>query len=157
MLRPASCWWLKRAAATPTCAAARSRWAVWICSLTTARSTTCSCGCSPPGQAFRVVADEEVLDRFYDGRLMRRLLTYVRPYWATVAAAGVLLALAAGLQVIGPLLTRTAVDRYMAPVPGAAPTALDLWLPQDRWSGLVVISTTYFVVLLLTGVCDFAQ
>src|SRR5262245_65253235 len=147
MLRPASCWWLKRAAATPTCAAARSPWAVWICSPTTARSTTCSCSCSHPRLAFRVTTDEEVLDRFYDGGLMRRLLTYVRPYWATVAAAGVLLALAAGLQVFGPLLTKAAVDRYMAPVPAAAPTALDHWLPRD--TGSVLVGSALACVALL--------
>ena len=101
--------------------------------------------------------DEEVLDRFYDGRLMRRLLTYMRPYWVSVTAAGVLLSAAAGLQVIGPLLTKTAVDRYMAPVTGLGASRVDQWLPQDRWSGLAVISAAYLAVLALIGICDFAQ
>src|SRR5262245_53781839 len=57
MLRPASYWWLKRAAATPTCAAARSRWAVRICSPTTALSTTCSCGFSPRRLALRATTE----------------------------------------------------------------------------------------------------
>src|SRR5262245_63122551 len=88
---------------------------------------------------------------------MRRLLTYMRPYWVSVTAAGLLLSAAAGLQVIGPLLTKTAVDRYMAPAPGLAASRVDQWLPQDRWSGLAVISAAYLAVLALIGVCDFAQ
>ena len=32
------------------------------------------------------VHDEEILGKAYDARLMRRLLTYLRPYWRQVAA-----------------------------------------------------------------------
>jgi ABC-type multidrug transport system fused ATPase/permease subunit len=59
--------------------------------------------------------EEEVLGKAYDGRLMRRLLTYVRPYKLPVFAALVLLLFNAALQVIGPLLTALAIDRYLAP------------------------------------------
>ena len=31
--------------------------------------------------------DDEVLGKAYDARLMRRLLTYLRPYWREVAVA----------------------------------------------------------------------
>jgi ATP-binding cassette subfamily B protein len=104
-----------------------------------------------------IVHDEEVLGRFYDGRLMRRLLTYLRPYKLQVTVAGILLAIVSLLQVVGPLLTKLAVDRYMAPVPGQGGGFIDRWLPHERWTGLAVVSVLYLVVLLLTGLFDVAQ
>ncbi|MEJ7810209.1 MAG: ABC transporter ATP-binding protein [Gemmatimonadaceae bacterium] len=54
--------------------------------------------------------EEEALGRAYDRRLMARLLTYLRPYiWLVVAAVGALFA-EAGLQLVGPLLTRHVID-----------------------------------------------
>jgi ATP-binding cassette subfamily B protein len=103
------------------------------------------------------LVDEEVLDRFYDGRLMRRLITYLRPYRAIVLGGIVFLGASALLQVIGPLLTKLAVDRYMAPVPGLQATIFDRWLPQDRWTGIAFVSGVYLAVLILTGLCDFAH
>jgi ATP-binding cassette, subfamily B, multidrug efflux pump len=101
--------------------------------------------------------DEEVLGRFYDGRLMRRLLTYLRPYWAAVFLAGVLLSVVSLLQVVGPWLTRIAVDRYMAPVPGLQATGVDRWFPHDRWTGIGVVSMAYLGVLGLIACFDFTQ
>jgi ATP-binding cassette subfamily B protein len=42
---------------------------------------------------------------------MRRLLGYLRPYWLQVAAAIAMLILASGLELVGPWLTRLAIDR----------------------------------------------
>ena len=55
--------------------------------------------------------EEEVLGKAYDWRLMRRLLGYMRPYRLLVAISLVFLLVQSALQVLGPLLTRTAVDR----------------------------------------------
>src|SRR5262245_28263058 len=88
---------------------------------------------------------------------MRRLLTYVRPYWVTVLAAGVLLSLASLLHVLGPLLTKMAVDRYMAPVSGLPATALEQWFPESQRTGLLAVSVVYLAVLVLIGLIDFAQ
>jgi ATP-binding cassette subfamily B protein len=53
---------------------------------------------------------EEPLDRGYDSALLRRLLTYLRPYrWYAVAAVTLLLA-TAGLSLVGPFLTQQALD-----------------------------------------------
>ncbi len=53
---------------------------------------------------------EETLDRGYDSALLRRLLTYLRPYrWHAVLAVGLLIA-TAGLALVGPLLTQRALD-----------------------------------------------
>ncbi|MDH3298533.1 MAG: hypothetical protein OEM96_09690, partial [Gemmatimonadota bacterium] len=57
------------------------------------------------------VQEEESLGKAYDARLMRRLLGYLRPYWLQVAAAIAMLILASGLELVGPWLTRLAIDR----------------------------------------------
>jgi ATP-binding cassette, subfamily B, multidrug efflux pump len=56
------------------------------------------------------IHDEEVLGKAYDARLVRRLAVYVRPYWFLVAVAVVLLSADAGLQLVGPALTRWVID-----------------------------------------------
>ncbi len=55
--------------------------------------------------------DEEILGRAYDQRLMRRLLTYLKPYRWQVAAALVVVLLDVGVQLMGPYLTKEAIDR----------------------------------------------
>ncbi|HEX8850801.1 MAG TPA: ABC transporter ATP-binding protein [Gemmatimonadaceae bacterium] len=56
------------------------------------------------------IHEEDVLGKAYDGRLMRRLLRYVRPYRPLVAGALVLLFTEGALQLVGPLLTRRIID-----------------------------------------------
>jgi ATP-binding cassette, subfamily B, multidrug efflux pump len=59
--------------------------------------------------------EDQILGRAYDGRLLRRLLTYVRPYSRTIAAAICLLVAATLTDLAGPYLYRIAIDRYIAP------------------------------------------
>ena len=54
--------------------------------------------------------DEEALGKAYDGRLMRRLLRYVRPYRRLVIAALALLFIEGALQLVGPFLTQWVID-----------------------------------------------
>ncbi|NUS96835.1 MAG: ABC transporter ATP-binding protein, partial [Gemmatimonadaceae bacterium] len=56
------------------------------------------------------IHEEDVLGKAYDGRLMRRLLRYVRPYRALVGGALALLFTEGGLQLVGPLLTKRIID-----------------------------------------------
>ncbi len=56
------------------------------------------------------IRPEEEFEKAYDARLMKRLLTYVRPYKLQVAAAILLLIGASALAVIGPWLTQQALD-----------------------------------------------
>ena len=56
------------------------------------------------------IHEEDALGKVYDGRLMRRLLVYVRPYRGLVLAAVLFLFLDGGLQLVGPLLTRRVID-----------------------------------------------
>lgn len=86
---------------------------------------------------------------------MRRLLAYMWPYRGPVALSLVCLLVNSVLQVIGPLLTKLAVDKYL--VPNAAPTPLDGFLSPSAWTGITQISALYLGVLLATLVIEFAQ
>jgi ATP-binding cassette, subfamily B, multidrug efflux pump len=101
--------------------------------------------------------EEEVLGKAYDGRLMRRLLTYIRPYKLEVLVALVLLFINAALQVVGPLLTKLAVDRYLAPTGHTSTTVLDPFLSNNPWTGLGQISFLYLLAVIGGMLCDFAE
>jgi ATP-binding cassette, subfamily B, multidrug efflux pump len=101
--------------------------------------------------------EEEVLGKAYDGRLMRRLLTYVRPYRTQVLIALVLMFFTAGLQVLGPLLTKLAVDRYLAPSGTPMKTLLDGYLSSNPWTGLGQVSLVYLFALIAGMLCDFGE
>ncbi|MEO5510223.1 MAG: ABC transporter ATP-binding protein [Longimicrobiales bacterium] len=55
--------------------------------------------------------EEEALGKAYDARLMRRLLRYLRPHRPRVASAIAVLLVGAGVELIGPLLTKRALDQ----------------------------------------------
>jgi len=101
--------------------------------------------------------EEEVLGKAYDGRLMRRLLKYIRPYKSEVLIALALLLVTAALQVVGPLLTKLAIDRYLAPSGRPMRTPLDGYLSSNPWTGLVQISVVYLVSIALALLCDFGE
>ncbi len=99
--------------------------------------------------------EEEVLGKAYDSRLMRRLLGYMRPYGVLVTLSLVFLLIQSVLQVLGPQLTRIAVDKYLQPK-GAA-TFLDPLLPAGAWDGLTRIALLYLIMLAGIFVTEFAQ
>ena len=57
------------------------------------------------------IREEEALGKAYDARLMRRLLTYLGPYRRHVAVAITMLIAASGLALVGPWLTKIAIDQ----------------------------------------------
>jgi ATP-binding cassette subfamily B protein len=59
--------------------------------------------------------EEEALGKMYDSRLTRRLLAYLRPYRARVGFAVGLSLASSLLAVVGPLLLKITVDRYLQP------------------------------------------
>jgi ATP-binding cassette subfamily B protein len=101
--------------------------------------------------------EEEVLGKAYDSRLMRRLLVYMRPYRGYVGLSLFFLLCQSILQVAGPLLTKTAVDKYLAPDPARSATFFDPLLPADPWRGISIIGLLYLGVLAGAFVCEFAQ
>jgi ATP-binding cassette subfamily B protein len=102
--------------------------------------------------------EEEVLGKAYDSRLMRRLLTYMKPYRAIVSVSLVLLLVDSLLQIIGPLITKVAVDKYLLPVKHrVAIPYLDQWLSDDGVNGLSQLAGIYLAVVILGFVFDFGQ
>ena len=71
-------------------------------------------------------ADDEVLGKAYDARLMRRLLGYMRPYRARIGVAFLAILGLSLLQLAPPYLTKVAIDTHIAAgdVDGLTPLAL---------------------------------
>jgi ATP-binding cassette subfamily B protein len=103
-----------------------------------------------------MASEEEVLGKAYDSRLMKRLLTYLRPYkWqVTVALASILIK--AGADVLGPYLTKVVVDRYLAPVRGLH-TPLDRFLSNKPLVGIAQIAALYVGLLVFSFLLEYLQ
>jgi ATP-binding cassette subfamily B protein len=101
--------------------------------------------------------EEEVLGKAYDARLMRRLMGYMRPYGWLVALSIFFLLAESILQVLNPLLTRLAVDKYIRPGAHPLTTPIDSWLPTDPWDGLTRVALLYLAVLIGGFITGFAQ
>src|SRR2546430_5505390 len=100
--------------------------------------------------------EEEVLGKAYDSRLMKRLLTYLRPYrWQTGIALGSIL-LKVGADVLGPYLTHVVIDRYLAPVPGLH-TPFDFLLSKNPFTAVGQVALLYVGLLALSFVLDYGQ
>ena len=86
--------------------------------------------------------DEDVVGKAYDGRLMRRLLTYLRPYRRDASLA--LAAIIAGsvLQLAQPYLMKLAIDRY---------------IPSRDLDGIDRIAVAYLFILAGSFVLEFSQ
>ncbi|MCX6828720.1 MAG: ABC transporter ATP-binding protein [candidate division Zixibacteria bacterium] len=57
--------------------------------------------------------EEEVLGKAYDARLMRRLLTYVRPYKLPIVVAILVLIAGATLELLLPVMIQIGIDKYV--------------------------------------------
>jgi len=90
----------------------------------------------------KAALEDDPLDRPYDWTLLRRLLRYLRPYKAAVAGALALIVAMAGLDLVGPYLTKLAIDRYIT---------------QGDASGLGQVALLYTLSLLAGFVVRFAQ
>ncbi len=100
--------------------------------------------------------EEEVLGKAYDGRLMRRLLTYLRPYkWHVLLALGAII-LKSVADVLGPFLTKIAIDKYLAKSPNSHSWIGDRLSPIPL-TGIAQIGGLYVALLILTFVLEFIQ
>ncbi len=87
---------------------------------------------------------------------MKRLLGYLRPYWWQTLIALIAIVCKALLDVVGPYLTKTAIDKYL--VPGAKHTSLlDPWLSQDALSGIAQVALLYVGALVFSFIFEFTQ
>jgi ATP-binding cassette, subfamily B, multidrug efflux pump len=100
--------------------------------------------------------EEDVLGKAYDSRLMKRLLRYLRPYSGQVAIALAAIVLKAAADVLGPYLTKIAIDKYLAHTPGAT-SAFWNWLSPEPLEGIAQIAGLYVGLLVLGFFLDFLQ
>ena len=100
--------------------------------------------------------EEEVLGKAYDSRLMKRLLTYLRPYKWQTGIALVSIIVKAGADVLGPYLTKIVVDRYLAPVRHLQ-TPLDRYLSNDAMVGIAQIAALYVCLLGFSFLLEYSQ
>ncbi|MEZ5360505.1 MAG: ABC transporter ATP-binding protein [Candidatus Zixiibacteriota bacterium] len=86
--------------------------------------------------------EEEVLGKAYDSKLMRRLLTYLRPYRMRVFWSTVLLLIVTALQLAGPILMQIAIDKY---------------IEVGDYDGLTRISLLFLGILIASFVLGYIQ
>jgi ATP-binding cassette subfamily B multidrug efflux pump len=103
--------------------------------------------------------EEEVLGKAYDSRLMARLLKYLRPYRWQVAIALASIVLKSFADVLGPYLTKVAIDRYLAPKGAATATSSGLWswLSLRPITGIAQIAAIYVGLLVFSFLLEFLQ
>jgi len=87
-------------------------------------------------------AEEEILGKAYDARLMRRLIKYLAPYKLYVFISIILLLFISALQLAGPYLTKIAIDRYIA---------------TKDISGLSRIALIFLAILVVTFFLRYLQ
>jgi ATP-binding cassette subfamily B protein len=101
--------------------------------------------------------DDDVVGKVYDSRLMRRLLTYLRPYKLQTALSALAILLKAASDVLGPYLTKVAVDRYMSDTPPAKLSWLARHLSPAPMTGITQIAGLYLASLGVSFVLEFFQ
>jgi len=100
--------------------------------------------------------EEEVLGKAYDSRLMKRLLVYLRPYkWQVGIALGSIV-LKAGADVLGPYLTKVAIDRYLVKAPGAH-SPFDSFLSNQPLVGIAQVAGLYVGALVVSFLFEYLQ
>jgi ATP-binding cassette subfamily B protein len=93
--------------------------------------------------------DDEVQGKAYDGRLMRRIIAYLRPYKKFVVLSVLLLVLVSVFQLAPPYLTKVAIDSYLSPdVPMEV---------SARYSGLLKVVGIFVLALFLAFITNYLQ
>ena len=77
--------------------------------------------------------EDRVIGKIYDRELLGRLLKYGLPYWYLIVFAVLMIIVAAGLDILGPYITKVAVDKYI--------------IPKD-YNGLINIVLIYIGILV---------
>src|SRR5215813_2049598 len=101
--------------------------------------------------------EDEVVGKAYDGRLMRRLVRYLYPYKLAATTSLVAILIKAGSDVLGPYLTKVAVDRYMTTQVATKPSWLARHLSPNAITGITELATIYLASLVLSYILEFVQ
>jgi len=84
--------------------------------------------------------DDEILGKAYDSKLMKRLLGFVKPYKKYVVIAIIMNIVVAALGPLRPYLIKIAIDDYII---------------NGNYKGLVNISAVLFVVLIFQAIVQY--
>ncbi len=76
------------------------------------------------------------------GSVLKRLLIYAKPYWHLILFSLVLVLCITGLELYRPILVGQVIDEFIA---------------QKNFDGVKHIALIYFIVLLLSFLCNFLQ
>ena len=101
--------------------------------------------------------DEDVVGKVYDRHLIRRLMTYLRPYKVQVILSAFSIIFKAGSDVMGPYFVKVAVDTYMAATPPANLSWLARHLSSQPMTGITQLGLLYLGALLVTYLLEFLQ
>ncbi len=87
---------------------------------------------------------EEKIEKSYDWKLMKRLLSYARPYWFLLMLSVLLLFFITGLELLNPFLIKVTIDDY---INGYQKDFIELPLTyKDQYKGLVLDDSLYLKV-----------
>ena len=102
--------------------------------------------------------DDDAVGKAYDSRLMGRLLRYLKPYWLAVVVSLIAIAVKSVCDVLGPFITKVAVDRYLDPTHRNAQLPfLNRWLSNDAITGISQLAGLYIATLLVSYGLEFVQ
>ncbi|MGR3218702.1 MAG: ABC transporter ATP-binding protein [Candidatus Anammoxibacter sp.] len=86
--------------------------------------------------------EDEIVGKAYDSKLVKRLLTYLKPYKAKVILSIITLMVISCLQLVGPYLTKIVIDDHIR---------------VGDWAGINQLGLVYVVVLFVIFVLQYLQ
>ena len=92
--------------------------------------------------------EEDLADIHYEGNVVPRMLSYLKPHVKTIAICLLLVLVLTALELYRPMLTGDAIDLFIAGdyAPGEA--------VEERFAGLLFTAGKYALALLITFVCN---
>ena len=92
--------------------------------------------------------EEDLADIHYEGKVVPRMLSYLKPHVKTIAICLLLVLVLTALELYRPMLTGDAIDLFIAGdyAPGEA--------VEERFAGLLFTAGKYALALLITFVCN---
>src|SRR5580700_3509013 len=109
------------------------------------------------GAVKKSAQDDDVVGKVYDRHLMRRLLTYLKPYKLQTGLSALTIFFKASTDVMGPYLVKVAVDTYMSDTAPANLSWLARHLSSRPMTGITQIGLLYLGALLVTYLLEFLQ
>jgi ATP-binding cassette subfamily B multidrug efflux pump len=113
--------------------------------------------------------EDPVVGKVYDGRIMRRLSRYIRPYWLEAVISSIAVCIKSLCDVAGPILVMVGVDRYLTPGLSNqnANSAVAHWLshtsplarvlPADPYAGISWLAGFYLALILAGYLFEIVQ